>query len=214
MANGFKRFEHESIKSKENIKRNIRHALSEKRNTPLLNVNTAAPAFFPSDDLTIDFVKNFRESGGIFVPCVKNDFAQRLTQLLIGKRYERIYSSNPSLNHVLERENIPFLKFVEPKEPADVALIYADYLIARWGALYFSNKYLLYPSVLNLAKDLIVIGMADGIIESLDVLHEKLDTDYEKSEYTFSEIIRPHHLGEGEEYSPQDPQLILFFIAQ
>lgn len=209
-----KRLGNQAIISAENIKRNIRHALSEKRNPSLLNVNTTTPAFLPSEDLTIDFVQKFRESGGIFVPCVKNDFAPRLTQLLKVKKYERIYSSNPSLSTVLQRENIPFLNFIEPKEPADVALIYADYLIARWGALYFSNRYLLYPSVLNLAKDLIVVGMAEGLIESLDVLHEKLETDYEKKDYAFSEIIRPHHLGEGEEYSAQDPQLILFFIAQ
>lgn len=208
------RLGNQAIIPAENIKRNIRHALSEKRNTPLLNVNTTTPAFLPSEDLTIDFVQKFRESGGIFIPCVKNDFASRLTQLLKGKRYERIYSSNPSLSAVLQRENIPFLEFIEPKEPADVALIYTDYLIARWGALYFSNRYLLYPSVLNLAKDLIVIGMADGIIESLEVLNAQLETEYEKKDYAFSEIIRPHHLKEGEQYSPRDPQLILFFIAQ
>ena len=77
-----KRLGNQAIISAENIKRNIRHALSEKRNPSLLNVNTTTPAFLPSEDLTIDFVQKFRESGGIFVPCVKNDFAPRLTQLL------------------------------------------------------------------------------------------------------------------------------------
>jgi hypothetical protein len=212
MSPNSKSFDTLVIASKENIRKNIRHALTKKKSNTPINIDITTPLFIKDEEYVRTFVSNFRNSGGVFIPCTKENFSERLLYLLNSKKYHFILNTNKSLNKILEGARVSFSDFIEPDKPVDAAIVYSDILISRSGSLLFSQKYSLYPSVLNLGTDLLVIGLADHILEDLGTVFKVLKDKYEGKMYEFTEIITPTKKIEDQEYTPQQPQIILFFI--
>ena len=200
------------IASKEQIRKNIRNSLINKKSSSPVKIDTTTPLFTKNDDIIRQFVSNFRNAGGIFIPCTKENFSERLVYLLNGKKYNFILNSNKSLNKILEGARISYSDFIETDKPVDAAIIYSDLLIARSGSIGFSQKYSLYPSVLNLGKDLIVIAFIDHVVEDIGSAFQVIDENIEQKICEFTEIITPTKELDNQEYSPENPQIILFFI--
>ena len=198
--------------SKENIRKNIRHALTQKKTNSPINIDTSMPIFTDNEDSIRRFVSNFRNAGGVFIPCTKENFTERLLFLLKGKKYNFILNTNKSLNKVFEDARIPFSDFIETDKPVDAAVVYSDILISRSGSLVFSQKFSLYPSVLNLGKDLIVISFIDRVVEDLGSAFKSIENKSEGEMHEFTEIIAPSKQIEGQDFTPENPQIILFFI--
>lgn len=198
--------------SKENIRKNIRHALTQKKTNSPINIDTSMPIFTNNEDSIRRFVSNFRNAGGVFIPCTKENFTERLLYLLKGKKYNFILNTNKSLNKIFEDARIPFSDFIETDKPVDAAVVYSDILISRSGSLVFSQKFSLYPSVLNLGKDLIVISFIDRVVEDLGSAFKSIEDKSEGEMHEFTEIIAPSKQIEGQDFTPENPQIILFFI--
>lgn len=127
--------------SKENIRKNIRHALTQKKTNSPINIDTSMPIFTNNEDSIRRFVSNFRNAGGVFIPCTKENFTERLLYLLKGKKYNFILNTNKSLNKIFEDARIPFSDFIETDKPVDAAVVYSDILISRSGSLVFSQNF-------------------------------------------------------------------------
>ena len=198
--------------TKEKIRKNIRHALSFNKTNMPINIHLNTPLFVSSEDILMEFVTKFRSSGGIFIPCTKENFTERLLYLLNGKKYLSILNTNKSLNKILESGQIHYTDYIEADKPVDAAIVYSDVLISRSGSLMFSQKYSLYPSVLNLGTDLIVVSFSDKIVPDLQSGFKIMETKYEGKPYELAEVITPFIKTENQEYSPKQPQIILFLI--
>lgn len=212
MSPNSKSFDSLVFATKEKIRKNIRHALTQKKSSIPVNIDTTTPLFIKDEDPIRTFVANFRNSGGVFIPCTKDNFSERLLYLLNAKKYHFILNTNKSLNSILEGARVTFSDFIEPDKPVDAAIVYSDLLISRSGSLVFSQKFSLYPSVLNLGTDLLVIALADHVIEDIGSVFNVLKGKYEGKMYEFTEIITPTKKAEEQEFTPQNPQIILFFI--
>lgn len=212
MSPNSKSFENLVFATKEKIRKNIRHALTQKKSSSPLKIDTTTPMFIKDEDLVRSFVSNFRNSGGVFIPCTKDNFAERLLYLLNAKKYHFILNTNKSLNKILEGARVTFSDFIEPDKPVDAVIVYSDLLISRSGSLVFSQKHSLYPSVLNLGTDILVVALADHILEDIGSVFKVLKEKYDGKMYEFTEIITPSKKREDQEFTPQNPQIILFFI--
>lgn len=212
MSPNSKSFENLVFATKEKIRKNIRHALTQKKSSSPLKIDTTTPMFIKDEDLVRSFVSNFRNSGGVFIPCTKDNFAERLLYLLNAKKYHFILNTNKSLNKILEGARVTFSDFIEPDKPVDAVIVYSDLLISRSGSLVFSQKHSLYPSVLNLGTDILVVALADHILEDIGSVFKVLKEKYDGKMYEFTEIITPSKKHEDQEFTPQNPQIILFFI--
>lgn len=212
MSPNSKSFDSLVFATKEKIRKNIRHALTQKKSSIPVNIDTTTPLFIKDEDPIRTFVANFRNSGGVFIPCTKDNFSERLLYLLNAKKYHFILNTNKSLNSILEGARVSFSDFIEPDKPVDAAIVYSDLLISRSGSLVFSQKYSLYPSVLNLGTDLLVIALANHVLEDIGSVFTVLKEKYEGKMYEFTEIITPSKKAEDQEFTPQNPQIILFFI--
>lgn len=212
MSPNSKSFDNLVFATKEKIRKNIRHALTQKKSSSPLKIDTTTPMFIKDEDPVRSFVSNFRNSGGVFIPCTKDNFAERLLYLLNAKKYHFILNTNKSLNKILEGARVTFSDFIEPDKPVDAVIVYSDLLISRSGSLVFSQKHSLYPSVLNLGSDILVVALADHILEDIGSVFKVLKEKYDGKMYEFIEIITPSKKPDDQEFTPQNPQIILFFI--
>ena len=200
---------------KEIIRRNIRHALSSKSNLKYPNIDITSELFPEIQNPLDTFIKQFRKSGGKFVPCDIAQFNDYLIKLLKSQRYNSVFCAEHSLGRLLADNDISYSNTLLPNIPADAAIIYSDLLIARSGSIVFTQKYQLYPSIKGIAKDIIVVAKHQNIINSLkDALSVQMDRNG-KQKLPFYEIVTPT-LPETTKvengYSPENPRCILFMV--
>ncbi len=205
-------FDSTVVVSKEKIRKNIRNALTVKRSNTPSNIDTTTPFFTPIEDLTTDFINNYRKAGGVYIKCSKNDFAEKLMFILEKKRYGTLLNTNKSLNRILEDGKIHYTDYIETDKPVDALIVYSDLLISRSGSLIFSQKYSLYPSILNLGSDLIAISFSNRIVEDLQTGIKVMESVYNGKPFEFFEVITPSIKKDQEENTPANPQIILFLI--
>jgi len=196
--------------SKENMRRRIRHALTQKSigKFPLIDIH--AELFEKPEEIATEFIHNFRSAGGKYIACNKNNFVDILYKLIRGQNYATILNTNDFISPALIKRNLNYITCMDSHQQIDVALMYADVLIARTGSMLFTQKFSLYPSVKNITKDIIVIAFEKNIV--LD-LKDAFISQQEKNQgtlYDFAEIVMPTKGEEG--YSPLDPRFILLLI--
>jgi len=201
--------------TKENMRRNIRHALTQKSTSKFPYIDIHADIFEKPEHLLNEFCNNFRNAGGKFIVCNKNNFVDILHKLIVGQRYATILNTNQSISPALTKRNLNYITCIDSHQQVDAAIVYSDMLIARTGSMLFTQKYSLYPSVRNITKDIIVVAFEKNLVLDLkDAFH----LQQEKNQgilYDFVEIITPtkpvNDKGE-ENYSPLEPRFILLLI--
>jgi len=196
--------------SKENMRRKIRHALTQKSTSKFPTIDIHAELFEKPENITTEFIHHFRSAGGKYIACNKNNFVDILHKLIRGQNYATILNTNDSISPALTKRNLHYITCMDSHQQIDVALVYADILIARTGSMLFTQKFSLYPSIKNITKDIIVIAFEKNIV--LD-LKDAFILQQEKNQgalYDFAEIITPTKGEEG--YSPQEPRFILLLI--
>jgi L-lactate utilization protein LutC len=204
-----------STTSKENMRRKIRHALTQKSNSKYPYIDIHADPFEKPENMTAAFLQNFRNAGGKFIVCDKNNFVDILNKLIVGQHFTKILNTNDSISPALTKRNLNYITSIDSHQPVDVAIVYSDVLIARTGSMLFTQKYSLYPSIRNITKNIIVVAFEKNLV--LD-LKDAFSLQQEKNQgilYDFAEIITPtkpvNDKGE-EEYSPLQPRFILLLI--
>ena len=201
--------------SKENMRRNIRHALTQKSTSKFPYIDIHSDIFEKPDSLLAIFCTNFRDAGGKLILCNRENFVDILHKLIVGQRYATILNTNHSISPALTKRNLNYLTCIDSHQQVDVAIVYSDILIARTGSMLFTQKYSLYPSVRNITKDIIVVAFEKHLV--LD-LKDAFALQHEKNQgipYDLVEIITPtkpvNDKGE-ENYSPLEPRFILLLI--
>lgn len=63
-----------------------------------------------------------------------------------------------------------------------------------------------------MGKDLIVISFIDRVVEDLGSAFKSIEDKSEGEMHEFTEIIAPSKQIEGQDFTPENPQIILFFI--
>jgi len=217
MSNPTATFDTQNTTSKENMRRRIRHALTEKSTNKFPQIDLHADPFEKPESIANEFLNNFRNAGGKFITCNRETFVDILYKLITGQRYTTILNTNSSIAPALTKRNIHYITSVNSHLQADAAIVYADALIARTGSMVFSQRFSLYPSVRNITKDIIVVAFTKNLM--LDI-KDAFGLQQEKNEgalYEFFEIITPtkpvNEKGE-ENYSPVEPRFILLLIQE
>jgi L-lactate utilization protein LutC len=208
-------FDNLNTTSKENMRRQIRHALTQKSTSKFPNIDLHADIFENNNNLLEEFCHNFRNAGGKLIFCNKDNFLDILQKLIEGQHYNTVLNTNNSISLALTKRNLNYITCIDSHRQVDVAIIYSPILIARTGSMLFSQKYSLYPSVRNITKDIIVVAFEKNLI--LD-LKNALTLQQEKNQgnsEAFVEVITPtkqiNDFGE-DNYSTLNPRFILLLI--
>lgn len=193
---------------KEIIRKNIRHALNAKTREALPSVDQTQPLLPVVDGQT--FLNMFRKGGGQCKLCSKDNFMQYLLKFLSAKQYRRIFNNCPSLSPYLQQNGVFFQEVVSPSMQPEVMIALADNLIVRSGSLVFSQQYMLYPSVRNIAPVLLAIGFVSNMVVDLkDVLDKNV------ADAGMLEVITPTmpDMVDGQPmYTPAHPQVLLLLV--
>lgn len=180
-----------NLTTKEAIRKDIRNALINKGVNRFPNLDLAEEIFAPSDNLAYDFVTSFRAAGGKFVPCLKDQFAEYLVKLLKSRNYTQVLNTKPQFSSLLKANSIPAIEVLENSKPADAAIVFSDNLVLNPCGIVFAQRNSLYPSVLGLASEIIIVAQADNIVPDLKSVF-KHQMSHNKGElYDISEIISP-----------------------
>jgi len=201
--------------SKENMRRKIRHALTQKSTSKYPYIDIHADPFAQPKSLVAEFVQNFRMAGGKFINCDRNNFVDILHKIIVGQHYTTILNTNNSLSPKLTKRNLNFITCVDSQQQVDVAIVYADMLLARTGSMLFTQKYSLYPSIRNIAKNIIVVAFEKNLVLDLKGAFAQQQEKNQGALYDFVEIITPTNpvSDKGEEnYSLTQPRFILLLI--
>jgi hypothetical protein len=71
--------------SKENMRRQIRHALTQKSTSKFPYIDIHADFFEKPKNLYAEFLQNFRNAGGKYILCNKDNFVDILHKLIEGQ---------------------------------------------------------------------------------------------------------------------------------
>ncbi|MBP5557889.1 MAG: hypothetical protein J6X65_09325 [Bacteroidales bacterium] len=222
--------------AKNKICQSIREALATPVHVP--DINTDQDLFAPIPDLLGCFQQNFEAAGGKLVPfnmdlSLMNDrtyaanFQKQVYDYL--KNYEletsrcmTVLNTSSHLAPVLANFNIPTIDFIRNSEPVDAVIVYAEFLIARTGSIVLSQRggLMLYPSIRNLARNIIVLSQASRIIPDLRYLTESMTTVQQKEnrgeevdfDFDMLEIIRPGKTDDAS-LSPTQPHFSLLLVV-
>lgn len=232
-----------SIEVKNNICKtdicgNIRSALSTKSDAFVPQVDREK-VFDPMDDPYQNFKKEFTEAGGIFYEfdIDKNRMndseyvSQRLAEIynsikfaVEAGRWTRVVNASSHLSNILRQFHIDFVETLPEQTIADAVIVYAEHLIARTGHLVFSQRgqHLLYPSILGMAKNIIVLSGNASLVNDLKDLTGKMTATVQQEnrpdghdmKFNMMELLRPAPHQEGEEPSVVKPQVTLMMIHE
>jgi len=208
-------FDNLNTTSKENMRRAIRHALTQKSTSKFPNVDIHADLFEKPENVTAKFCDNFRNAGGKLILCDRENFVERLHKLIVGQRYATILNTNHSISPALTKRNLNFITCADTHQQVDVAIIYSDTLIARTGSMLFTQKHSLYPSIRNITKNIIVVAFEKNIVLDLKDSFVLQQGRNQGALYDFAEVITPTKqvTAQGEEdYTPLQPRFILLLI--
>jgi len=201
--------------SKENMRKKIRHALTKKSTTKFPNIDIHANIFEKPESIMAEFLNNFRNAGGKFIVCDKNNFVDILHRLIVKQHFTTILNTNKSISPALEKRNLNYMTCVDSHQQVDVAIFYSDALIARTGSMLFTQKYSLYPSIRNITKNIVVISFVKNLALNIK---DALNMQQEKNRGVvpdFLEIITPTKPTDDngvEIFSPLEPRFILLLI--
>lgn len=208
-------FNSKNTSAKELIRKNIRHALASKNRDPLPNIDMNQPLFAPIPEPLKEFVDNFRNCGGRCLLSEKDQFLNNVEKFIQSQRYHSILCTINFVADHLRIKKINFQNVINTNYNADLAIVYADCLIARSGSLLFTQKYSLYPSIKNLAKDLLIVSFTSNVLPDLKYALFKIRNQESTEPHSACEILLPTKLEtteKKEEYTPIMPRFNLILI--
>lgn len=212
------------LMNKEIILGAIKEALSNTGNIPSANVysNAGVHPFktISQEQLKAAFVEKFRSAdrqarGFLMPPCTSKKAVSELVELIVHRKYNTFLNTVPYLSKFLDKHNIPYTNSIYPNQPADAALVFSDMLIARTGSIGFAQEYNIYPSVIGLARELIVFARERCIYPGIE---EALEAKKAANEFcAMTEFIAPSapEVIDGKaHYTPWNPRIILMLIQE
>lgn len=205
------------ITDKENIRKNIRNGLAAKRPAPLYGKDVTDSEPEPIDDLFVEFINRFREAGGKYIPCTTQNMVQLFVKIAQGQQYHTVLNTSSNLGKYLDKYKVRYVNAVNPNEPVDAAIFFTDVLVARNGAVGFTQAVGRYASVKNLAKDIIVVSRERCIFQDLEDALEYQRQRNGGTAYPLTEFViptKPEEINGKPVFSPREPRIILMLIEE
>lgn len=200
---------------KEVIRKKIKQALISRNAKSFASLDANADILVPLEDVVAEFRANYKMAGGKHILCSKENFTGMLVQLIKSQRYSTILNTAKAFMPLLQQHNIHCYDSIDAASPVDAAIVFVDKLIARNGAMVFSQKFSLYPSVKNLAKDIIVVAMAKNIVSDIKCILEVQQHAGADKMHDMLEIITPTcpQVVDGQSvYTPNEPRFIMLLV--
>ena len=216
MANT-KQMDSQLLTDKETIRKNIRNSLAYKSAPPILASDLVGAVFEPIDNLFTTFVENFRKAGGKYIPCTTQNMVKYLVKITQGQHYRTLLNTSPNLSVYLDKYNVRHVNTVDLREPVDAALFFSDILVARNGAIGFTQSVAQYASVRNLAKDIIVVSRGRCIFPDME---QALEYQVQRNGNKTCPLVEflaptiPEEINGTLAYSPRSPSIILMLIEE
>lgn len=213
-----KQFDTTILTDKEIIRKNIRNALSDRLDVQQseLDSNMNMDVFSPIENPLQRFMESFLKAGGRIARSYNTTFVPNLIQHIQCQAYGTILSTSPFFDKYLDKYGVRYVNTVNPNEPADVALIVSTALVARSGSVGFMQALNRYPSVLNLAKTLIIVSRERCVFPDMEsVLFAQSQRDPE-AQAPLMEFVRPTECpkdGEEDTATPSNPRMLLMLIS-
>lgn len=209
-------FDSEILSEKENIRRNLRDALTYKKTCNYMAPDMSTPVLEPIEKPLAEFLNNFRAAGGKFIPCTKDDVVEKLIQIIQGQRYSTLLNTSPNLAKYLVHHNVSFVNAIDTYYPVDAMLLFSDMLVARSGSIGVTQEVARYASLKNLAKDIIVVSRDNCLYRELeDAIDYKLQRQngIQPSIMEFLTPTKPEDENDFGAYQPTRPRFILLMVS-
>jgi len=203
---------------KETIRRQIRNGLANKKSIEDVVPDITTPLNAEIPNLLMTFNEKFRSAGGKYIPCTRTNLVKTLIQICKAWDFNTLLNTSPNLGAYLNKHQVPYITAVQPHEIVDAALFFSDMLVARNGAIGFSQVASLYPSVKNLAHNLIIVSRERCIYQDMeDALKYQQERDKDSGNSTVEFIIpRPadRDLDGKEIFTGMNPRIILMMVEE
>lgn len=212
------------LMNKEIVLGAIKEALSNRGSISSAFADSTASAnpfkTIDNEQLKATFIDNFRSPGQeargyLMSSCTSKNAIKELVELITHRKYNTFLNTVPYLSQFLDRHNIPYTNSIYPNQPADAALVFSDMLIARTGSIGFAQEYNIYPSVIGLARDLIVFARERCIYADIeDALAYKKNANEFCAMTEFIAPSAPELIDGKQHYTPWNPRIILILIQE
>lgn len=164
--------------SKENILKKIRQALSNPVPVPFPKSEGSNSVFGSSSkEPEIEFAEEFTKLQGKFAFCInEKDLAHQLQQLIVEKKWERIYCAESKIQPIVSRATTTETN-ASSLASCDAAVTSCECLIARTGTIVMSSAQSFGRTASVYAPIHICIGYVDQLVyelkEGLQLIKEK-----------------------------------------
>lgn len=224
------------VNSKNTICEAVRTALASPAPSFPTSIPRNVELFDPIPQLTDCFKNQFITAGGKYVPFDVDSQAPNSEKAFVQRKMfeylkfeleesncHKILNASAQLAPALSAFGITTTDVLVGSETVDAVIVYAEFLIARTGSIVFSqrNDLMLYPSIKNLARNIIVLAYSNGIVPDLhqliDITRCSSNDNPRLEEYDFDfdmmEIITPTKQG-NENPTPANPHVTLILINE
>lgn len=203
---------------KEIIRKNLRNGLANKKNVTMENLEETTPISVEIPNLLTTFNEKFRSAGGKYIPCDKSNLVKNLILMCKNLDLNNLLNTSPNLGVYLNKYQVPHVNAIAPHEVVDAALIFSDILVARTGAIGFTQTASQYPSIKNLARNLIIVSRECCIFPDMeDALAYQQERDKDTGNSTVEFIIprQPDKDAEGNAtLTGLNPRIILMMVEE
>lgn len=215
MADNTASFDPKNIYDKESIRKNIRNALSSKLSVNVTDIDLNAEVFTPIPNKLKEFANRFYAAGGKLAICDRSNMVSLLVDFIKKQSYNVFLNTSPDLGKYLDKNNIRYRSSISSTETASAVLTFSDALLARSGSVGFSQLLNLYPSVKNLASDIIIVSFEQCIFTDVSQVMDYQAKRNKGNVFPITEFITPTTLEivNGKEQSTLlNPRFILFLV--
>lgn len=201
---------------KEIIRKNLRNGLANKKNVTMETQEEATPISVEIPNLLTSFNEKFRNAGGKYIPCDKINLVKNLINICNKWGFNTLLNTSPNLGVYLNKYKVPHINAIAPHEVADAALFFSDILVARTGAIGFTQIAAQYPSVKNLARNLIIVSRQYCIFPDMEdalAYQQQRDKDTQNSTVEFIIPRKPDKDADGNDiFTGLNPRIILMMV--
>lgn len=186
--------ENNDITLKEQMLAKVRNAIIERQEALFKDIDQRTETWIPikeEDGTAITFVQNFKELGGIFIYLESEaEFAECLRQLAPENGWEPIWCTQPEMQGLLDRYNIPYTesKEREPKRKL-VSLTGCECLVAQTGSIILSDSLTKTREAYAMPDILLVYATTEQIVPGMRTAFQTMKRKYAKNRPSQMTII-------------------------
>jgi len=179
---------------KEQMLAKVRNALIERQEALFKDIDQRTETWVPikeEDGTAITFAQNFKEHGGIFIYLESElELAECLKQLVPENGWEPLWCTQPKMQELLSKYNIPFTesKEREPKQKL-VSLTGCDCLVAQTGSIVLSDSLTQTREAYAIPDILLVYATTEQIVPGMRTAFQTMKRKYAKNRPSQMTII-------------------------